>query len=121
GVNFTDPKGPYDLSAYKGISFMAKSATGPLKVRLKVPDANTDPDAKVCSECFNDFGADLDLTADWQKFVIPFSELAQLPGWGSPRPSGLERSKVFGIQWQVNTPGAAYDVWIDDVQLTGCQ
>jgi hypothetical protein len=27
---------------------------------------------------------------------------------------------MYGVQWQVNTPGAEYDIWIDDVQFTGC-
>jgi endoglucanase len=121
GVNFVDPKGAYDVSPYGGISFMAKSAAGPIKVRLKLPDANTDPDGKVCSECFNDFGADIEVPATWTKFTLAFSDMSQLPGWGTPRPAGLEKAKVYGIQWQVNTPGAAYDLWIDDVQFTGCQ
>ncbi len=59
GMNFIDPKGQYDASKYAGISFWAKKgadSTG--KVRLKVPDANTDPDGGVCTECFNDFGAE---------------------------------------------------------------
>lgn len=120
GVNFTDPKGLYDASAYKGISFQAKSGGAPLKVRLKLPDANTDPDAKVCSECFNDFGADIEVPATWTKFTIPFSQMSQLPGWGTPRPAQLEKAKIFGIQWQVSTPGETYDLWIDDVQFTGC-
>ena len=39
GMNFVDPKAPYDASKYAGISFWAKkgeNSTG--KVRLKVPD-----------------------------------------------------------------------------------
>src|SRR5690606_14633561 len=52
GLNFVDPKGQYDASAYKGISFWAKKAAGSGNVRLKVPDVNTDPDGGVCSECF---------------------------------------------------------------------
>jgi len=24
------------------------------------------------------------------------------------------------MQWQVNEPGATFDVWIDDIAFTGC-
>jgi len=73
GMNFVDPKAPYDASKYAGIAFWAKKAensTG--KVRLKVPDTNTDPEGGVCTECFNDFGADLNLTTDWKMYLFPF-------------------------------------------------
>ena len=121
GFNFIDPKGAYNASAYKGISFWAKvgpgSATG---VRLKVPDADTDPDGKVCTECFNDFGADLELTTAWTKYTVPFSTMTQLAGWGAPHPGALNPAKLFGVQWQVNSPGATYDIWVDEIAFTGC-
>jgi endoglucanase len=121
GFNFNDPKSPYDASKYKGVSFYAKkspASTG--KVRLKFPDVNTDPDGKACTECFNDFGIDLELTNEWQKYVIPFSGMRQMQGWGAPRPGSIEPSKVYGIQWQVNSPGVTYEIFIDDIQFTGC-
>jgi endoglucanase len=120
GFNFIDPKGPYDASAYKGISFWAKVGEGATKVRLKVPDGDTDPDGKVCTECFNDFGEDLNLTTTWTKYTLSFAQLSQLQGWGSPHPSGIDPKKLYGVQWQVNTPGSNYDLWIDEVEFTGC-
>src|SRR6185369_8655824 len=48
------------------------------------------------------------------------SSLSQDQGWGSPHPGGINPEKLYGVQWQVNTPGAAFDLWIDDVQFTGC-
>ena len=120
GLNFTDPKGAYDASAYKAITFWAKKGEGTGKVRLKVPSPDTDPDGKVCTECFNDFGADLELSPEWAKYVVPFSSMKQLPGWGSPHPPAIVPSKLYGVQFQVNTPGASFDVWIDDLQFTGC-
>jgi endoglucanase len=121
GFNFADPKAPFDISAYKGISFWARrgeNSTG--TVRVKLPDVNTDADGKVCTECFNDFGVDLELTTTWTKYTLIFAWAQQQPGWGAPRPGGVEVSKMYGIQWQVNTPGADYDIWIDDIQFTGC-
>jgi endoglucanase len=121
GFGFTDPKHAYDASAFSGVSFWAKvdgdSATA---VRLKVPDANTDPAGGVCTACFNDFGADIALTHAWTKFTVPFATMKQLDGWGAPHPAAIEPSKLFGLQWQVVTPGAKVDIWVDDVQFTGC-
>lgn len=119
-LNFVDPKGTYDASKYKGISFKAKIGPGSTnKVRLKVPDNQTDPDGKICKECFNDFGMDLPLTEQWQEFTIPFTSMKQLKDWGS-RFDGLNTAQLYGLQWQVNEPGATFDVWVDDIAFTGC-
>lgn len=121
GLNFTEPKGPYDASRYKGVAFWGKKGPGSTsKVRLKVPDVNTDPDGGVCGECFNDFGIDFKLTNEWQFYVIPFSEMSQMKGWGSPKKSEITSGKIYGVQFQVNDPGQKYDIWIDNVQFTGC-
>jgi endoglucanase len=120
GFNFVDPKSQYNASAYKGISFWAKAGPGVNKVRVKIPDVSTDPDGKVCTECFNDFGTDLELTPTWTQYTIPFASAAQMQGWGSPRTGAITPSKLYGVQFQVNSPGASYDIWVDDVEFTGC-
>jgi endoglucanase len=121
GLNFMDPKGAYDASKYQGISFWAKKNPGSTaNVRLKVPDAATDPDGKICNACFNDFGFDLTLTDDWQHYVIPFRVMKQIKGWGSPHTDGIDKSKIYGMQFQVNEKGAAFDVVIDEIAFTGC-
>jgi len=120
GFNFVDPKGAYDASAYRGVSFWAKAGPGANHVRLKMPDGDTDPDGKVCTECFNDFGVDLDLTPAWKKYEISFANTSQLQGWGSPHPGSINPKKLYGLQWQVNSPGASYDIWVDDIAFTGC-
>ena len=122
GFNFVDPKNMYDASQYKGIAFWAKKGPGSYaKVRLKVPDVSTDEDGGVCKECFNDFGADLTLSESWQHFVFPWRKLHQLPDWGSPRPHAIKPQKIFGMQWQVDQPGADIDIWVDDVEFIGCE
>jgi len=122
GLNLVDPKNPYDASQYLGIAFWAKKGPGSYgKVRFKVPDIKTDGDGGICTECFNDFGADITLTESWQHFVFPFRKLRQLPDWGSPKPHFIDKSKLFGLQWQVNQPGADFDIWIDDVEFVGCE
>jgi endoglucanase len=119
GLGFTDPRNAYDASKYKGIQFWAKKGPGSTgKIRLKVPDVNTDPQGKQCTDaCFNDFGADLVLTESWTKYTFAWSDLAQLPGWGSPSPPAVTAAKLYGIQWQVNDPGADYDISVDDIEF----
>jgi hypothetical protein len=119
GTSLIDPRKPYDASSYKGIAFKAKVGKGSTSVRVKLPDANTDPEAKICKDCYNDFGKDLTLTTDWKRYVVPFKEMTQEPGWGEQKPA-LAADKVMAIQFQIKESGADYDLWIDDVEFT-CQ
>ena len=80
----------------------------------------TDEEGGNCTECFNDFGADIELTESWQKYVVLFSKMKQQEGWGRPRPRKIDRTQVFGIQFQAQAPGGAYDVWVDDIAFVGC-
>jgi endoglucanase len=122
GFNFLDPKGPYDASRYNGIAFWARKGGGSVgKVRLKVPDGSTTQEGGKCRECFNDFGADLNLSEAWTRYVFPFKKMRQEADWGSPRPRSIDKSKLYGMQWQVNTPGATFDIWVDDVEFVGCE
>lgn len=121
GMNFVDPKDTYDASKYGGISFWAKKGPGGLdKVRVKVPDINTDQEGGICTACFNDFGQDITLTEAWQKYVVLFSKMRQQEYWGAPRPRKIDKTKVYGIQIQAQAPGATYDVWVDDIKFVGC-
>lgn len=122
GLNFTDPKDAYDASQYQGVAFWAKKGPGGLaKVRVKLPDMNTDAEGEVCTECFNDFGADITLTDSWQRYVLPFSKMKQDAGWGSPRPRRIQKAELFGIQFQAQAAGATYDIWVDDIEFVGCE
>jgi endoglucanase len=121
GMNFADPRGPYDASKYKGISFFAKKGPGSTsKLRIKLLDKNTDPEGGVCAACSNDFGMQLSLTEEWQKFIVPFGALRQESGWGNPRPRSVAPEAVFAVQFQVKDKGKPFDVWIDDLAFTGC-
>lgn len=121
GMNFVDPKGPYDASQYVGVTFFGKKGSGSTgKVRMKVPDQNTDGDAKVCSECFNDFGTDMQFSDDWKRYTFLFDRMKQEEGWGAPRPKRIDVKQLYGVQYQVKQAGAAYDIWIDDLAFV-CQ
>jgi endoglucanase len=116
GLNFQDPKGPYDASKYVGITFFAKrSATSTNKLRIKMPDAYTDPDGQICSACFNDYGADVAVGVEWTRVVLPFRDLKQEPDWGSPRKPHVDSSKLFAIHFEAKASGAEYEFWIDDI------
>lgn len=123
GLNFVDPKGAYDARRYQGIAFYAKkgSADATSSVRLKVPDRSTDPDGRVCTVCFNDFGETLELTTDWQLFAFPFADMTQQDGWGDPRPDSIASEALYGIQFQVMARGQRFDVWVDEIQFIGCR
>lgn len=121
GCNFTEPKDAYDASRYAGISFFAKRGAGLGTVRLKVPDVSTDPQGGLCSECYNDFGTELELSERWTHYVVPFSAMRQQPGWGSPRRSQLTPAQLYSVQFQVNSPGRKFDIWVDDLAFTGCR
>jgi endoglucanase len=122
GMNFTDPLEAYDASRYKGIGFWAKRGAGSYsRVRFKAPDVSTHEAGGVCKECYNDFGADIELTETWRHYIFPWRTLKQQPDWGSPRPHAIKPNKLFGLQWQVSQPGADFDIWIDDVEFIGCE
>ncbi len=50
GFNLTDPMAPADGSKAKGINFQAK---GKGTIRFKLPDVNTAPGGKQCTQCYN--------------------------------------------------------------------
>ena len=109
-------------NGYWYTAFWARKGGGSVgKVRLKVPDGSTTQEGGKCRECFNDFGADLNLSEALTHYVFPFKKMRQEPDWGSPRPRFIDKSKLYGMQWQVNTPGATFDIWIDDVEFVGCE
>lgn len=111
GFGLAHPTGPYDASKYTGITFWAK---GPAHVRLKVPDLYTAPGGGFCQDCYNDFGIELALTSEWQRYTIPFSWLSQQPGWGDPRPE-VATNAIYALQWQVGSRGRSFDVYVDDI------
>jgi len=118
--SLTNPKGTYDVSRYQGISFYARKSKGSTAVIVfRMPDGNTDPQGGVCKSCWNDFSAQLTLTDHWQKFVLPFSELKQEPGWGERHPEPA-LDKVFELRWQIKTRNVDYDIWVDQIRFIGC-
>lgn len=121
GAGFSlDPDGKtYDASKYQGISFMAKSSASGI-VRFKTPDVNTKPEGGVCTDCYNDFGVDLEFSPEWARYTVLFSQMTQQPNWGDRKPA-VAADALFAVQWQVGKKDWQYEIWIDDVQFVGCQ
>lgn len=120
GVSFTHPKRAFDASCCAGVSFWGKkSGDGIANVRLKVGDWQTDPEGGACKECYNDFGADLTFTDEWQKFTVRFAEMRQEPYWGEPKAS-VDPTALYQLQWQVKENNRSFDIAVDDVHLIGC-
>jgi hypothetical protein len=120
GANFS-VEGTADLSNYVGISFRAKSRTGVgHSVRFKVSDINTHPNLGVCKTCWNHWGKDITLTNEWREYRVLFAGLQQAPYWGDPRPSSIDPSRIYSIDFSVDA-GQTFDIWVDDLELLKCK
>ena len=123
GFDFSKPKAAYDASAYAGVSFGARSASGSQILLVKVATVGTDPMFDFCDDaaepgsgeqCYDHFLAPVTVTATWAEYTVSFEELMQ-EGWGYVPPDGFDPAEVVGIQW-VAKPGTS-DFWIDDVKF----
>jgi endoglucanase len=122
GFNLVDPEKPVDLSKYDGIAFrLRRGSDSTQRLRMKVPDTATHPAGGQCTDkCFNDFGVDLIMSEEWQQFMIPFSEMKQMGGWGSPRPPSIDKTKIYSLQFQVLEKQKNFDFCVDDIALIKC-
>ncbi|MBN2717421.1 MAG: hypothetical protein JXX14_16330 [Deltaproteobacteria bacterium] len=122
GFNLSPAEGAsWDASKYSGISFLAKrgnpEAVGVF--RVNVADVNTDPAGKICTDCFNHFGAPVKLTDQWVRYVVYFDEMEQRAGWGAPRPDHIDKSSLISVQFQTTIPNIKFDVLVDDIRFIG--
>lgn len=113
--------GLYDASRYVGVRFKARvEPSSTKKVRFKIGDVNTHKDAGVCKDCWNHFGKDMMLSENWQEYTLFFKELAQLPGWGDPRPPELAVSQLYSMDITIDK-GQTYDLWWDELEFIECK
>jgi hypothetical protein len=119
GVSFLESNGFYDASKYAGVAFRIR-ASQELGVRVKLPDVSSHPEGGLCkNECWNSFGKDLVVGAEWQEVVVTWHELSQQPNWGNPRPPAITVGKIRNIEWAVNQ-GVEFDVVVDDIHFVEC-
>jgi len=126
GLNFVNPQGPYDASAYTGVTFMIRIAAGTSpNVRINFPTAQTEnaSNGGTCSAtCGDDYGYSLNgvVPADgaWHPVTVFFAQTYQV-GFGTP--VSFDKTSIIGIKWQVGgnpavTPNV--DVAVDDISFT---
>jgi hypothetical protein len=110
-------KSAYDASQYTGITFYARSATGPGQLRVNVQDAQTAPEGGICDKtatkgCNDHRGSSISLTTDWKQFTLPFASMKTL-NFGQQFPTFM-LDKLYAIQFQVGT-NVNFDFFIDDI------
>lgn len=112
--------GPYNATAYRGLTFWAMSVTN-TTLRVAFPDIDTDPAGARCSPaggatgCFDHWGSYVVLNSGWNKITVLFTSLQQ-DGWGNLAPT-FRADTVFSAQFNIAAPQSIFDVWVDDVAL----
>ncbi len=115
GFNFKsgDSPSPYNLGAYSGVSFYAKSGQGMIELTVSLPDITTAPMGGICGSvenpCYQHSHAHVMLTNVWQKFKVPFSSLVR-----DGAPGSLSVGSTYGMQFSV-AGNVSFDIWLDDV------
>jgi hypothetical protein len=106
---------PYDGSKYSAISFWAAFGVdngADFAVPVGITTMDNAWNSGGCTVCTDYYGAKVPLTHDWQRFVIPFDQMAQR-GFGNPLVP-MRRDQMVGfIIW----PLQQFDIWIDDVRF----
>ena len=110
---------PYNVSAYTGIHFYAKIASGTqTAMKLLIPTVYSDADGGKCSDpakrCSDHlFCSITGLKTSWAAYQCDFAKLHQ-QGFGLVQLS-LDPTGVYSVQFTWATATLALDVWIDDV------
>lgn len=119
-----------DARAWDGVAFWARVRSGTrteLRVAVSHPDTDptfVDPNTgeprcaesttiDEYSEGCDPFGAFVNLTLDWQLFLVPFDEMRQR-GFGHTA-SALDLGSLRRVAFEYGQ--GSWDVWIDDVSL----
>ena len=97
GGTYTGPKVPYDISAFKGVTFLAMAAVGTdtaLRIKFPMTDETKVEDGGLCVEsatnkCSDDFGAKFNLPSNgtWKRITIRWTDATFIQeGWGAVFP-----------------------------------
>jgi len=120
-VDLAGKKVAYDVSAYRGIQFYARVASGAqATLKLLVPTTYSDPDGGKCSGTANGtrcgdhlFSPLGPVKTDWALYTCQFSALVQ-QGFGLKQ-AAFDPTSVYSIQFTLSTAVLPVDIWIDDV------
>jgi hypothetical protein len=106
----------YDASTYDGVYFWA-AAPADTDITFNLHTSSTIPmqygGDGTCDAvgCWNGFAKPVTVTTTWTLVQIPFTALAQQPGWGVP--VDWDVTKTSQMSWSHAKPGD--DFWIDNV------
>lgn len=93
-----------DLSAYSGIEFWARFASGPSAVVVSLNDGSHRSGSLDGRSTLP--SVSLTPGDTWQQFTLPFAAF------------GLSQVKLTSVEFFVGDKGAMFDLWIDDFALT---
>jgi hypothetical protein len=100
GLDF--PGGVYDASAFDRLTF-ATRANPPFTLSITFLDS-----------IFEHYEATVEVGVEWQAVTIPLSAFQR-------ESAVLDPSRITHLQFWARGPGPAFELWIDDVQLTASQ
>ncbi len=116
--------GPYDISAYRGVTFWARAGESSITaIRLGIGDQWNVPQGGHCeatelsgpTACYDNFGSSVALSTIWKRYTVLFGELQQR-SFGMPRPA-LDVTAAHLIEFNIPPSAPVFDIWIDDVAL----
>jgi endo-1,4-beta-D-glucanase Y len=102
--------GVRDVSGFTGIRFWVKGdGTSQYSVRF-LPSS-------ITNTGYNDYKFSFIPPATWTQIAIPFTDLTQEAGWGTPVSRTLVLQNLSKINWQTKDYGHNIDFWIDEIEF----
>ena len=107
-------------------------------MRVQVTDVSTDPRGRICQAtdgkafdyCFNGFGDSVQLTDEWRRYTLDFSQFVQRSSWAITRRAASTGavSTRWSSRWTCRAARTlrrrcaraaplelSFDIWIDDI------
>jgi hypothetical protein len=105
---------PYDISAYRGLTFAAKIGKIGATKQVRIAIRNHDT-LYGCTNCGDHFGVVATFGETFQTITVPFSSLKQ-QGWGRPVVSAFDTERTYAVTftWAGHQN---FDAWIDDLSF----
>jgi len=102
---------PRDLSEYDAIEFWTKGDGKPYRVKIH----------SAATSDYDDYGYNFIPTPEWQRQIIPLSELTQ-EGWGQAVDRQQALKQALKIQWQtIGQPHESVEIAVDNIRLLKAQ
>ncbi|HYP89822.1 MAG TPA: hypothetical protein VEQ59_16755 [Polyangiaceae bacterium] len=102
----------FDLSSYSGISLSVKGE-GALRMNFGTVATTPTSDGGECrTDACSDYGKVVELSSDWQRIDVAFSELSQ-PSWATT--ADWDPTRALRVSFWAD--GADFDFWIDELEL----